>query len=280
MACDYIFGKGICCGGTFGYVNQRQLINDACGYLTNAGWTAIDNMPEKLMYHASIPLPDKNWWLISGGQSKSNKKTFKVKYETYKNSLDTAGDRQTKMYYLDDTLTWNEHSAELPTSRSHHCMVQYGPNEVAFIGGSNSTHTRIPEIDIYNLESDTWSQGPELPEDIELTSLMGCAKIENANTIALGCGVVSVNQETNEVIKDGRQLYTLDLSDNQYTLQHSGWSQGFFEKLDDDTLILSGSIKSIYYFDMTNGVKWQKKMMIRHNRGTAFTLPDNTLTCT
>ena len=70
MACDSIFDKGICCGGYFGFVNQRWLLNGACGYLTNAGWTAIEDMPEKLAYHASIPLPDKSWWLISGGQSK------------------------------------------------------------------------------------------------------------------------------------------------------------------------------------------------------------------
>ena len=70
MACDTIFDKGICCGGYFGFVNQRWLLSRACGYLTNAGWTAIEDMPEKLTHHASVALPDKNWWLISGGQSK------------------------------------------------------------------------------------------------------------------------------------------------------------------------------------------------------------------
>ena len=69
MACDFIFAKGICCGGTFGFVGQRKLINETCGYLTNAGWTAIEDMPEKLMFHASVALPDKKWWLVSGGQS-------------------------------------------------------------------------------------------------------------------------------------------------------------------------------------------------------------------
>ena len=74
-------------------------------------------------------------------------------------------------------------------------MVQYGSNEVAFIGGRDSTNTRIAEIDIYNLETEMWSTGPELPADIESTSLMGCEKIENANTIVLGCGTKTGDQD-------------------------------------------------------------------------------------
>ena len=183
-----------------------------------------------------------------------------------------AGERQTTMYYMDETLSWNTLSVEMPRPRSHHCMVQYGPNEVAFIGGRDSENTRIAEIDIYNLESEMWSTGPELPADIESTSLMGCEKIENANTIVLGCGTKTGDQ-------DGRKLYTLDLSNDQYTFERNCWSQGFFEKLDGDTLILSGSVFGVWTYDLTNGLRNLNKTTIQHQQGDAFTLPDGTLNC-
>ena len=191
---------------------------------------------------------------------------------------DTTGERQTTMYYMDETLSWNTLSVEMPRPRSHHCMVQYGPNEVAFIGGRDSENTRIAEIDIYNLESEMWSSGPELPEDIESTSLMGCEKIENANTIVLGCGIAARDQTTNEV-NGGQKLYTLDLSDDQYTFQRNCWNQGFFEKLDGDTLILSGSVYGVWTYDLTNGLRSLNRTTIRHEHGGAFTLPDGTLNC-
>ena len=183
------------------------------------------------------------------------------------------------MYYMDETLSWNTLTAAMPRPRSHHCMVQYGPNEVAFMGGRDSENTRIAEVDIYNLETEMWTLGPELPADIELTRGMGCQKIENANTIVLGCGSVAVDQETNQITQEGRKLYTLDLSNDQYTFQQNCWSHGFFEKLDSDTLILSGSTYPVYTFDMTNGLKWFKTATYRHREGDAFTLPDGTLNC-
>ena len=173
---------------------------------------------------------------------------------------------------MDETLSWNTLSSQLPRARSEHCMVQYGSNEVAFIGGRDSTNTRIAEIDIYNLESEMWSTGPELPADIESTSLMGCEKIENANTIVLGCGIRTGDQ-------DGRKLYTLDLSNDQYTFERNCWSQGFFEKLDGDTLILSGSVFGVWTYDLTNGLQNLNKTTIQHQQGDAFTLPDGTLNC-
>ncbi len=183
------------------------------------------------------------------------------------------------MYYMDDTLSWNTLTAQMPRPRYHHCMVQYGPNEVAFMGGRDSVNTRIAEVDIYNLETEMWTLGPELPADIELTRGMGCQKIENANTIVAGCGSVAVNQTTREIIKEGRMIYTLDLSNDQYTFQHKGWSHGFFEKLDSDTVIMSGSVYGVYKFDMTNGLKWIIGATTRHREGDAFTLPDGTLNC-
>ena len=158
-------------------------------------------------------------------------------------------------------------------------MVQYGPNEIAFMGGIDSANTRIAEVDIYNLETDTWTLGPELPADIELTRGMGCQIIENANTIVLGCGSVAVNQETREITQEGRKLYTLDLSNGQYTYHRECWSHGFFEKLDSDTVIMSGSVYGVYTFDMANGLKWLAKGAARHRQGNAFTLPDGTLSC-
>ena len=158
-------------------------------------------------------------------------------------------------------------------------MVQYGSNEVAFIGGRDSANTRIAEIDIYNLESETWSLGPELPADIELTRGIGCQKIENANTIVLGCASVSVNQTTREIIKNGRKLYTLDLSNDQYTFQRNCWSHSFFEKLDSDTVIVSGANLGVSTFDMENGLRRLNTTTTRHTQGEAFTLPDGTLNC-
>ena len=180
---------------------------------------------------------------------------------------------------MDETLSWNSLSSQLPRARSEHCMVQYGSNEVAFIGGRDSANTRIAEIDIYNLETEMWSTGPELPADIEVTRGMGCQKIENANTIVLGCASITVNQTTGEIIKDGRKLYTLDLSNNQYTFQRTCWSNSFFEKLDDDTVIVSGSNTGVWTFDMENGLRRLNRTTTRHRQGDAFTLPDGTLNC-
>ena len=180
---------------------------------------------------------------------------------------------------MDETLSWNSLSSQLPRARSEHCMVQYGSNEVAFIGGRDSTNTRIAEIDIYNLETEMWSTGPELPADIEVTRGMGCQKIENANTIVLGCASITVNQTTGEIIKDGRKLYTLDLSNDQYTFQRTCWSHSFFEKLDDNTVIVSGSNTGVWTFDMENGLRRLNRTTTRHRQGDAFTLPDGTLNC-
>ena len=70
MACDYVFDKGICCGGYFGQMGfgggqLRYLVNPSCGHLDSSGWTSLPSMPKALTQHASLVYNDK--WLISGG---------------------------------------------------------------------------------------------------------------------------------------------------------------------------------------------------------------------
>ena len=75
MVCDYVFDKGICCGGYFGEVedNSRLLLSNACGYLTSDGWEPIANLPERLRRASGVPIKKNDQdvgWLVSGGQSK------------------------------------------------------------------------------------------------------------------------------------------------------------------------------------------------------------------
>ena len=81
MVCDYIFGKAICCNGHFGNIGSRDLLNPACGYLDESGWTAIDPMPERLCGAASLPMENKDMLIISGGSSKLNTTKILKNYE-------------------------------------------------------------------------------------------------------------------------------------------------------------------------------------------------------
>ena len=69
---------------------------------------------------------------------------------------------QTRVYSLDENLDWEELSIVMPRARYGHCMVNYGVNQIAFLGGRpNGDNTRIAEVDIYNFDTETWSLGPE-----------------------------------------------------------------------------------------------------------------------
>ena len=40
-------------------------------------------------------------------------------------------------------------------------MVQINEEEVAIMGGKDDDSNVIPEVDIYNFQTDSWSLGPE-----------------------------------------------------------------------------------------------------------------------
>lgn len=70
MVCDYVFGLGICCGGT-----DSTIVTDKCGYFdcsTNT-WMTMHDIPEKLTGHAATVIKedgDDKYWLVSGGMGK------------------------------------------------------------------------------------------------------------------------------------------------------------------------------------------------------------------
>ena len=41
-----------------------------------------------------------------------------------------------------------------------HCMVQIDEERVAIMGGKNSNHDLIREVDIYDFTTNDWSEGP------------------------------------------------------------------------------------------------------------------------
>ena len=74
MMCDYVFDKGICCGGCFGNVEfDRLLLSNTCAYLTSNGWVPIEKLPKRLRSASSVPIKENGvdvGWLVSGGFSK------------------------------------------------------------------------------------------------------------------------------------------------------------------------------------------------------------------
>lgn len=148
MICETIFDKGICCNGLFGVLSTgggrtRDFINPTCGYLEGSGWTAIESMPERLKGAASVALHNKRLLLVSGGTN-------------------IVREYSNKMYALNESLNWNElEGVTMPRNRWRHCMVQINEEEVAIMGGKDDDSNVIPEVDIYNFQTDSWSLGPE-----------------------------------------------------------------------------------------------------------------------
>ena len=73
MMCDFVFGKGMCCGGTIDPVNH--LYTDMCGFYDCFAndWTRFHDLPKKLIYASSTPVREKGrdiGWLVSGGLGK------------------------------------------------------------------------------------------------------------------------------------------------------------------------------------------------------------------
>ena len=66
-----------------------------------------------------------------------------------------------KMYAMNESLNWNElDGVTMPRSRWRHCMVQIDEERVAIMGGKNSNHDLIREVDIYDFTTNDWSEGP------------------------------------------------------------------------------------------------------------------------
>ena len=163
MACDYVFNMGLCCGGRFGLVsgggNTRYLINPACGTLDNSGWTSATSMPKALAGHASLVYNDE--WLISGGYG-SIKDSYCLTINQCLFISDTTGAAQNKVYSLSSGGVWTTLDIEMPRARYGHCMVNYGMNQIAILGGRpDADNVRIAEVDIYNFDTQEWLPGPE-----------------------------------------------------------------------------------------------------------------------
>ena len=75
VICDFVFGKGICCGGHD--ANDLTKMNtDICGFYDcdEHVWTQIHDFPVALYYEAAtvIKAKDKDYgWLVSGGERKN-----------------------------------------------------------------------------------------------------------------------------------------------------------------------------------------------------------------
>ena len=259
MVCNYIFDKGICCGGHFGIMNVRNLLRSDCAELTSSGsWVTLDNeIPQKLNFASNVPLVQsgaETGWIVSGGE-------------------DIYDEVQTKLYRMDSNFEWTTLDTDMPRARLAHCTVQINENEIAFIGGSPTKvpfRARISEIDVYNFVDNTWTEGPEIPEIFTNSARFACYKIPNENRVFFGCDVTA------------RKLFTWDLGTN--SMDEYGdcvAPEGIFMKSDiDTTLIYTGFWRAINEFTSSSGFSTTiGRSENIHWRGSAFNMPSGSLSC-
>ena len=73
MICDFVFGRGICCGG---FNTDYDTPSDVCAFYNceSHNWTLMHDFPEPLIYEAAVVIKEKNGddigWLVSGGSGK------------------------------------------------------------------------------------------------------------------------------------------------------------------------------------------------------------------
>ena len=76
MMCDFVFGKGICCGGTID--STTNMYTDMCGIYDcfKNGWDRFHDLPKKLTHASGTVVRGEHGrdigWLVSGGQGNSH----------------------------------------------------------------------------------------------------------------------------------------------------------------------------------------------------------------
>jgi len=231
MICDFVFGKGLCCGG-HDPSNLTVPNTDICGLFDcqEQTWTNIHDFPiSQLLYEAATVLRrhGKDYgWLVSGGEYQSGSSP---------SSIPKKG-----LYMMTDHFRWEDMNAVMPTPRSGHCMVQINDLEVAFIGGSElfSSLTYYDTIDIYNFEENTWRVGPQLQEAIQLPA---CGMVRDSifldDKVIIGCGSNTANLQIWSLEND--EIYLSDFTCP--TIDISTPTNAKFKSLDDQTLILTNT---------------------------------------
>jgi len=230
VICDFVFGKGLCCGGH----NSSDLTipnTDICGLYDceENVWAEIHDFPVALYYEAATVLRKHGrdyGWLVSGGEYQSSSSTLIPKKS---------------LYMMTDHFRWEDLKAVMPVPRSGHCMVQINEDEVALIGGSElqSNLTYYDSIDIYNFEENTWREGPQLAEAIQLPACgMVRDRIYFDDKVVIGCGSNTANLQMWSLASNEVSLtdFTCPTIDSTPTTTNAN-----FKSLDDQTLILTNT---------------------------------------
>jgi len=142
---------------------------------------------------------------------------------------------------MTDHFRWEDLKAVMPVPRSGHCMVQINEDEVALIGGSElqSNLTYYDSIDIYNFEENTWREGPQLAEAIQLPACgMVRDRIYFDDKVVIGCGSNTANLQMWSLDSNEVSLtdFTCPTVDSTPTTTNAN-----FKSLDDQTLILTNT---------------------------------------
>ena len=75
MMCDFVFGKGLCCGGLIDSVSIPKKYTDMCGFYDcfELDWVRVHDLPKKLVDASHTPVREKGrdiGWIVSGGRGK------------------------------------------------------------------------------------------------------------------------------------------------------------------------------------------------------------------
>lgn len=259
MMCDYVFGKGICCGGSFYDTTATSDVHvDMCGvydcFVDN--WVQFHDLPKKAIHsgHAVVRQDQRDQgWLISGGKL-------------------TDGSVLNEMWWLDEDLRWSHMDTVMPTARKGHCSVQINSCEVALIGGSDMT-TNLDTIDIYNFKTNTWRAGPTLNYTSSITK---CGKVYDKKSwspmIVIGASGTVKPVEIYDVQKE--RIY---LSEHVYP--GTDYELNYLELTDTMLIVPNGATTTVYTFTLDDGFQPFADSNDVHEYGSAFLAPRLTTTC-
>lgn len=181
----YMFDRIVMCGG---YKTDR-MFDDCWALRSNSDkWEIHPGLKTGRQNAAGASIQyngrDRYWW-ISGGKS----------------GLDDMFTASTEIMWKNGD--WDD-GPDLPQPMRQHCMIQISNCEVAIIGGSrghsSQMHTISDEINIYNLETRAWRQGPRL---LSPRSYHRCIRLKDTDSghplIVMACGEDTDNYLLNTV---------------------------------------------------------------------------------
>jgi len=272
QVCDYVFGRGICCGGI--QSNTTEPI-DCCMYYDGftKAWIPLPDMPYRLIRHRSNVIEQKGRdyrWLIAGGLSENIPR--KIMFWLYQD-----------IHWGTSAFHWETISDELPEERYNHCQVQINDCEVAFIGGITGTDVVSTEtVAIWNFEEHTWRAGPNLTTALNFPA---CGilrdRISFHKKVVIGCGrespIVQIwDLETNEIYNSPH--FCPDLDPNVTD------EDGHFDELNDNYLVFTNTHGNVLNFDLENGFWMEPQGNIiatadNHYMGDSFVAPRGTVEC-